>query len=268
MLKKLMIAAVAVVLGLTVVTSPTWVGSLLRTKCKGFQTWARNQVSPETEIQRLRDEVARLGHVSKKHFGDLAEETVAVENLRKEVTTLEANLEQQKRKVLTLKGALTSPEEFVTFGGEHRYSKGQVKTELTHSFEAYKAAEENLNAKRSLLQAKEDGLNSAREQLKAMQDARQLLEDKLAKMEAEIKKVRVAQTKSQFTFDDSELSRVKEDVANLETRINVEKKKLELMAEDIHDPIPTAEAVTDKDLVKDIDEHFKTGKEKVATQQK
>jgi len=264
MLKKLLIAAVAVLVGMTVVTSPTWLGSLLRTKWHKASTWAHNQVSPETEIQRLRDEVTRLTTVSKKHFSDLAEETVAVEDLRREIAGIEGNLAQKKKHILSLREDLASATQFVEYDNGQKYSKAQVAAQLARDFEAFKLAEENLKAKRALLEAKESSLASAREQLKAMQDARQMLEDKLARLEAEINKVRVAQTRSKFTLDDSELSRVKEDVAALEARIRVEQKKLELAAEYSNAPIPATERVKAKDVTKEIDEYFKSGKEKVA----
>jgi len=264
MLKKMLIAAVAVLVGVAVITSSTRLGSLARTKLKNAATWARSQVPPETEIQRLRDEIERLGKDSGKHFGDLAAETVAVERLREDVSTLEAKLAQQKKNMLSLKEDLVSSEQFVVYG-DRRYSKDQVKVQLKRDLDAYQLAEENLKAKRSLLEAKEAGLASARDQLKAMQDTRQMLEDKVARLEADLKKVRVAQTKSQFCLDDSELSRVKEDVAALEDRIKVEKTKLEIQAEYSHAPIPLTERVREKDLVKEIEAKFgKPDAQKVA----
>jgi len=255
MFKKLLIAAVAVLVGLTVVTSPTWLGSLLRTKWKNCTTWARKQVPVETEIQRLRDEVARLSNVTRKHFSDLAEETVAVENLRKDVSTLEANLARQKKNILALKEDLATGEEFVKVG-EGTYPKAQVKRQLSRDFEAYKVAEEHLKAKRDLLAAKEESLSAAREQLKAMQDQRETLRNELARLEAEYKKVRVAQTKSKFHLDDSQLSKVKADIEALKRRIEIDKETLDLEAKNAVAPIPLTDRVKEKDLVKEIDTHF------------
>jgi len=268
MLKKLLIAAVAVLVGTTVITSPTWLGSLVRTKLKNAKVWAQHQVPPETEIERLRNEVARLTTDSRQNFSNLAEETVAVDRLRQDVAALEANLAKKKQNILSLKEDLTSPEEYVVYG-DRRYSKEQVKNQLKRDFDAYQAAEENLKAKRSLLEAKEAGLTAARDQLKAMQDTRQLLEDKLAKLDAELKRVRVAQTKSRFCFDDSALSRIKEDVAAVEDRIKVEQKRLEIEAEWSHAPIPLTERVKDKDVIHEIEAKFgKADGQKVASEQK
>jgi len=261
MIKKLLIAAVAVVVGLAVVTSPTWVGSLLRTKVKNATAFLKHQVTPETQIEMLRNDLARLTPELKKHFSDLAQEMVTVETLRKDVVALEAKLVAKKKDILALKEDVASDREFVTYG-DRRYTKAQVKRQLAREFEGYKAAEDNLKAKRDLLTQKEEGLSTAREQLKAMQDARETLQSELARLEAEIKKVRVAQTRSKFHLDDSALSRVKAGVEELKKRIDVEKKRLELEAEFSHAPIPQTDRVQAKDLIKEIDNHFagQTGK--------
>jgi len=268
MLKKLMIAAVAVVVGLTVVTSSGWLGSLVRTKCKNVSAWARDQVPVETEIQRLRDEVARLGGDSRSYFSKIAEEMVAVDNLKKDIATAEANLERQKKNILTLKSDLASGNEFVVYG-DTRYSKARIKSQLARDFEAYKGAEQQVKAKRKLLEARDSNLTAAREQLGAMQETRRDLEVELARLEAEYSTVKVAQTRSKVQFDDSRLSSIKRDVARLQDRVKVEQKTLSLQAEFSSGPIPVTERVKANDLLKDIDTHFgKTEMEKVADSNK
>jgi len=262
MLKKLLIAAAAVLVGLAVVTSPTWVGSLLRTKVGNATVWMKHQVAPETQIEMLRNDLARLDPELKKHFSDLAQEMVTVDSLRKDVSTLEARLAEKKKTILTYKEDLASGKEFVVYG-DNRYPRERVKRELAREFDGYKAAEENLKAKRELLGQKEEGLSAAREQLKAMQVARETLTSEVARLEAEIKKVRVAQTRSRFQLDDSSLSRIKVGIEELRKRVDVEKKKLELEAEYTNAPIPAGDRVKEKDLIKDIDAHFNSDSGKV-----
>jgi chromosome segregation ATPase len=267
MLKKLLIAAVAVLVGLIVVKK-TDVGSYARVWLKNARACASRQVPVETEIERLRDEVARIGADSKSHYSAIAEEMVAVDNLKKEIVTHEANLGRQKKNILALKEDLASGNEYVVYG-DTRYSRDRVKAQLARDFEAYKAAEANLAAKRKLLEARESTLTAAKEQMRAMQEARRDLEVELARLEAEYKTVRVAQTKSKFHLDDSELSRIKEGVAKLRDRVKVEQTTLALQADFSGGPIPVTERVKEKDLLKDIDAHF-SGKapksDKVAAQ--
>ncbi len=62
MFKKVLIATVAVVFGLAVVKG-TWLGSHLCLKWKNATAWAKKQVKPETEIERLarRNQAAQGG---------------------------------------------------------------------------------------------------------------------------------------------------------------------------------------------------------------
>src|SRR5207253_794491 len=82
------------------------------------------------------------------------------------------------------------------------------------------------------------------------------LKVELAKLEAEIQTVRVAQTKSKVQIDDTDLAKIKEGVARVRDRIKVEQEKLALQAEFATGPIPVADRVEEKDLLKDIDAHF------------
>jgi chromosome segregation ATPase len=266
MLKKLLIAAVAVVVGLVVVQK-TSLGSYVRVWWKNARLCASRQVPVETEIERLRDELARIGKDSTKYFQAMAEDIEAVKELKRDITRHEANLERQKKNVLTLKEDLASGNAFV-FYGDTKYSRERIKSQLAHDFEAYKAAEASLAAKRKLLEVKEQNLTAAKDRMRAMQETRRDLEVELARLEAEHKTVLASQTRSKTHFDDSELSRIKKGVADLRTRINVQKTALEVEAEYSGGPIPVTERVKEKDLLKAIDSHFDAEKkgDKVAAQ--
>jgi len=264
MCKKLLIAAIAVVVGLTVVKK-TELGSWVGVWWKHARECAREQVAPETEIEALRLRLDQLGEDSKKNFDAVARERVAVKNLREEIATGEASLAREKKNVLGLREDLASATDGYVKVGVTKYPKSRVKSQLARSFELYKVAEEQLKSKRQLLQAKEESLTAAEEQLASLQNTRDELTVELAKLEAEMKTVRVAQTKSKVQFDDSELARIKEGVARVRNRIKVEQEKLAVQAQFGTDPIPTSDRVQEKDLLKDIDSHFgKTEPHKVA----
>ena len=72
--------------------------------------------------------------------------------------------------------------------------------------------------------ARERGLEAGREKLKAMQAAKTQLEVDVANMEARLEMVKVAQSTSEFNFDDSRLSRTKELIRDINARIDVAEK--------------------------------------------
>ena len=65
---------------------------------------------------------------------------------------------------------------------------------------------------------------AGREKLKAMQAAKSKLEIDVANLEARLEMVKVAQSTSEFNFDDSQLSRTKDLVKDISARIDVAEK--------------------------------------------
>jgi chromosome segregation ATPase len=262
MLKKMLIAAVAVLVGLAVVSSPTWLGSLLRTKWRNCQAWVQEQVPLETEIQRIRGELARMTEDTRCQYDALAREMVAVEDLKADIATGEASLAERKKHVLSLRDDLANGRFNVKHGEDGR---SVLKGRLVREFETYKACEENLKAKRKLLEARETGLSAAQEQLKALRETREQLKVELARLEAEVKTLRVAQTRSKVTFDEGQLSAVKQDLARLKNRVRVQQRVLDLQGQDANQTA-VGEQVNDKDVIKEVDSRLgKTG-DKVAVE--
>jgi chromosome segregation ATPase len=263
MLKKLLIAVVAVAVGLTVVKS-TKLGSLMRVKWNDATAWCNKQIPVETEITRLRDEISRLGNDSKTHYSVIAEEMVKLDNLKREISEGESKLAQQKKKVTALRDALNEGGNKLVVLGEEKYPRVRVEKQLSRDFDLYKTCEGQLAAKRKLLESRQECLAKAREQLAAMQDTRRDLEVELSRLEAEYNTLKVAQTKSKFSLDDSELSKIKAGVAALRDRIAEQQKIAALQAEFGDGPIPAGDTVKTKDLLKQIDEHFGKDEGKVA----
>jgi chromosome segregation ATPase len=263
MLKKLLIAVVAVAVGLTVVKS-TKLGSLMRVKCNEATAWFNKQVPVPDEIARLRLEIGRLSDDTKGHCQVIAEEMVAVDNLKREVSEAETKLAQQKKKITAMRDALTDGGTQKVVLGDDTYPRRQVERQLARDFGAFKNCEAQLAAKKKLLESRQECLAKAREQLAAMQEARRDLEVQVSQLEAEYNTLKVTQTKSKFALDDSALSKVKEGVQALRDRIAAEQNRAALQAEFGDGSISANDTVKTKDLLKEIDNHFGKDQGKVA----
>jgi chromosome segregation ATPase len=255
MLKKLLIAVVAVAVGLAVVRS-TKVGSLMRVKWHEATAWCNKQIPVETEIARLRDEISRLGNDTKGHCQVIAEEMVAVDNLKREIGESEAKLEKQKKKVTAMRDALADGGTQKVVLGDDTYPRVRVQKQLARDFDLYKTCEAQLAAKKKLLESRQECLAKAREQLTAMQDSRRDLEVQVSQLEAQYNTLKVTQTRSKFALDDSALSKVKEGVEALRNRIKADEQKAALQAEFGDGEITASDTVKTKDLLKEIDNHF------------
>jgi len=253
MCKKFLIAGVAVALGLLVVRN-TNLPSHIRAMWKDGKHFVQNSIPIDSEIDRLRGDIGRLDQVYKTQFHPVATEAVSIENLKQEITKIEKKLEEWKSDIDVMTKDVESGVSFITYG-DVKHPRERVAADLSRRFEAYKTCQAGLKAKQELLAAKEEKYGLAMNTLEEMKNARTQMEAELARLEAEYEGVKVAQVKSNFKIDDSELSRLKASMAELRTRVQVEKKKCELAGQFIS-TVKVAEKVEKRDLVREINDYF------------
>ena len=251
MFKKIAIAALAVAAGLFILNS-TRFGSYAKTAWGKARACLERQVTPEFELDNLRRQVGELGPDMRKHINAIAAESVAVQNLKTEITQVRTNLERQKENIRVMNEDLKSGNQRIRYG-DMTYSRERIKAKLARDLVSCKRCADELKAKEALLEAKEEALQSAKEQLESMKQQKEDLEVQIAQMEAELRAVRVAQTRSNFKLDDSRLGQIKESLKNLRTRIDTERKEAELMADFVKD-IPVEKKVKSaEDLSKEVE---------------
>jgi len=261
MCKKVLIASLAILAGVALLSS-TRLGSHVRLWWKKANVALQKQVPVETEIERLRMELTRLQQDERRYNSALAEEMVAVDSLKEQIADAEAVLKRKKDRLLTMRNALKNDGERVSING-NEYDRAKVEKTVLREYDSFKSAQRAVKAQKDLLAAREKGLVAARERVKAMKETKRDLEVELARLEAEMKAVRVAQTRSKFNFDDSKLSSIKRDVQELQKRVKVEQKKIELEAENT-DVIDTTPKPKTADRLKELDRELGNGADKVA----
>jgi chromosome segregation ATPase len=255
MCRKIGFVALAGMIALAVLTF-TRAGSYSRTTWNKISTTVQNQIPVEFEIERLRQEVNQLVPDMKKNRSMVAEEMVAVENLREEIATSRANLDRQKADLMAIARDVENGESQVTYNSR-TYSAERIKDKLARDLAGYKRSITELKAREQLLDAKERALDVAKEQLTAMLEQKRELEVHIAQLEAELKTVRLAQTKSQFALDDSRLSEIKRSIADLRNRLKVEITELEL--EGVYGSDPTVRHEKTKpasDVAREVLQYF------------
>lgn len=227
MLKKMAIAALAVVAGLFILNT-TYFGSYAKTALRKAKSAANNQVPLEFKIETLRNEIAHLVPDMKKNISAIAHEIVAVNTLKEEVAEIRAHLTTQKDNLRAMAEALKSGDAQVSYNG-YTYRVDRLQAKLDLAFESCKQCEKELAMKEKLLEAREEKLDADRHNLTSMKSQKEALEVRLAQLEAELKTLRVAQTRSQFQLDDSRLGKIKGALADLEKQLKVERTKNDLM---------------------------------------
>jgi DNA repair exonuclease SbcCD ATPase subunit len=253
MFKKIFIAGLAVTGGLFILNS-THLGAYARTAWHKVRTSAQRQVPLEFQLESIRHEAAQLIPDMKKHCGTIAAEMVAVQTLRDEVADIRSNLDKRKAQVRIMRDDLKSGAVKISYGG-HTYSADRVRDKLSRDLASCKRCSEELTAKEQLLEAKEKALDTAREQLASMRSQKEQLEVQIAQIEADLKTLRLAQTRSNFQIDDSRLSRIKGALADIRKQMKVQEKEAELYATYSADPIPVEQKVkTPAQLDKEVEE--------------
>jgi septal ring factor EnvC (AmiA/AmiB activator) len=225
MFKKVLIAAIAVVVGLAVVKG-TWLGSHLRLRACKIGSWAKQQVPPEQEIARLRMELKNLERFDDEHYDKVARLAVQVDKLERDVAKLRGNVSKEEAKLKKLHEGLADNTEFVLHEGT-RYTREDLRSEAL----AFKAAEENLKSKEANLQAKRKLLTLEKKKLSELRTSREQMATELQRLETDLVQERQAQAASESTIDDAGYRKLREDMNSVRDRIEILKAKRALRGE-------------------------------------
>lgn len=255
MCKKIAIVVVALVAGL-VLLNKTSLGSYVGFSWKKSKDYFQKQVPHEIELERLRHEVTQLDPEIKRARSTLAEESVAVDMLREDVDRTQANLKTRLTEILALRKDLDSGATTLTVTGRS-VPATTVRNRVAADWESYKRAEEGQKSKEKLLEAREAALADGRAQLAGMSDLKAQLSGELDQLEAELKTVRLAQTRHNIQLDNTRLTRFNTSLTELKRRVKVEQRLVEMEAGAVKHTATFEKSadVADKAL-KEIDERF------------
>jgi hypothetical protein len=223
----------------------------------------RESVPVDYEISRARQMIRDLDPEIHRNMHLIAKEEVEVKHLRDQLSEAEKQLVKNRADIERLTGDLRNGGRSFVYCGRS-YSAKQVENDLTRRFEQYKVKEATLGKLTQVLAARDRGLEAGREKLKAMQAAKGQLEVDVANLEARMEMVKVAQSTSEFNFDDSRLSRTKELVRDIGARIDVAEK---LVNTETTYPgqISLDEAEEGGDITEQITAYFEASKKADAT---
>ncbi|MBI2823056.1 MAG: hypothetical protein HYX69_00030 [Planctomycetia bacterium] len=252
MIKKAILASVGICLvGLVFFGRDAF--SYFRTTAGRVTDSVRSSVPLDFEIDRARRMVKELVPDIRKNMHVIAKEEVEVEQLKKQINHTEARLEKERTELVRLKNDLGSGDKLFHYAGRD-YTQVQVKTDLANRFERYKTTDATLASLKDIHQAREHSLAAAREKLEGMLVAKRKLEVEVENLEARLKMVEAAQTTSDYAFDDSRLSRVKELITDLRTRLDVA-ERLTSTEGAFHGEIPLSESAGGN-IVEEVNEYL------------
>ncbi|HJZ56151.1 MAG TPA: hypothetical protein VKE74_14380 [Gemmataceae bacterium] len=235
MIKKLIV--VAVVGGLAVAAvSKSRIGSYLRTEWKCLREAAEEQIPPEKEIARLRDEVSRIDTDIKK----VVKEQVKLEQERDELIAkkklLEKNLPGMRDRLNSRAAMVRSAEQQEKAGekgvtlqfspDDRAVSVPAAKMKLEGWVQELAASEKELK----VLDQKIDSLNriigKLEEKRLAMTRAKDELERSIDELQEELLALQIQQMESKYQTDDTRTAQIKESIAKLRKRMDLQRREL------------------------------------------
>ena len=252
MLKKTIYLGAALVLLLALLFGRNAL-SYVSTGVDQMSTAVKESVPISFEIDRAHKMIKSLTPEIRRNYHLIAREEIEVEQLERKLAESEKRLARDREEILRLNAELETDRDYYYLAG-HRYSSNQVKTDLANRFKHYRTSDATALNLRKVVNARKKGLAAAHEKLNGMLAARRQLEVDIENLEARLKMVEVAQTTSEFNFDDSHLARTRELVQDIDTRIAVAERLIN--AETIfHDRIPLDEPEVE-DVSDQISEYF------------
>lgn len=216
----------------------------------------KNAVPVEFEIQRARTLLKNLVPEIRENMHLIAREEVEATRLQQQIVDLEARLDKERAEMVRLKNDLAGGQEKFHYAGR-TYSVKQVKADLANRFERYKTNDATINSLREMHTARQRSLDGARQKLENMLTVKRQLEVDAEHLEARLKMVEAAQTTSTYNFDDSQLSRAKELITELKTRLDVAERLVGAETK-FRDSIPLDEPARDN-IVDEITSYFQGG---------
>lgn len=213
----------------------------------------RGQIPVEFELERARRMVDQLEPEVRRNMHTIAKEEVAIERLQKQIAKMEEGQSQEKEKLMKLSQDLEGGETHLVYAGQ-RYTAEQVREDLANRFDRYKTNDETLANLRRVLNSRTQSLEAARKKLDEMFAVKQQLLAAIANLEARQTMVELAQTSSEVALDDSRLSRTKQLIDDIETRIKVS-ERLVTTQQEMSGGIPVGEP-TEEEISAEVAHYF------------
>ena len=221
----------------------------------------RDCVPVTFEIERARQMIKNLTPDIRNNMHVIAQEEVEVDRLERQIAKTQSQVDKQRGEIVRLKNDLTSSRSTFEYGGR-TYSVEQVKADLANRFERFKTQEATLASLNQVQNARRRSLEAARQKLEGMLAAKRNLEVEVENLEARKKMIEVAQTTSDFNFDDSQLGRVRELMADVRTRLNVAEKLVNADTS-LRDEIPLSPA-SSEDIIEQVSRYLEPNTANVA----
>lgn len=230
--------------------------SYATTACNNVSDAVKSEISPEFELDRIRTEIGKLMPEIRQHMTVVAEQSVDVKDLERDIVKHQEKLAGQKDAILALRSDLGGTGDKFTYR-QVSYTRGEVEADLSARFEAYRTGEDALERDRKILAAQRQTLQANQKKLDAMMNRKQELSVHVSQLEARLKTIQASEAVNAIEVDDTKLSHVENMIKDLNHELDVRESLLETEG-NVLGRIPVEEDAVEQttDVVSEIDSHF------------
>ncbi len=255
MLKKMVIGSLATTLVAGFIFGKD-IFSYATTACTNVRDAVKSEITPEFELARIRNDIDKLMPEIRQHMTVVAEQSVDVKDLERDIEKKESHLAGQKEAILALRGDLTSSHDKFTY--RHvSYTRGEVESDLSLRFEAFRVGEGAVARDRQILTAQRQTLRANQQKLDSMLGRKQELSVLVSQVEARLKTIQAAEAVNNIEVDDTQLTRVEGLINDLNHALDVRESLLETEGHVMgRIPVEVDPVELQTDVVTEIDQHF------------
>lgn len=229
MLKKMLIAAVAVVAGLAVLTGVTKISP--KVWLEGCCRSARNMVPPETRLKQLNAEIDSIDKDIKKNLSKLARMEVEVQMLSEDLDGKRGQQVKLRAEINDLRKGLEAGVEKVSWHGRS-VRPAEATRRLNMATTEFVSLKEHIKGREQLLVERNRTLDTAKNRITEMKNEKENLRLLAAKLGTQIELAKMKQMEARMVdIDDSAVSRAREHAKELEIYLRQIKEETRLSEE-------------------------------------
>jgi chromosome segregation ATPase len=226
MCKKLVIAAVAILVG-TAVVKHTTIGSLVQVWWHDAKQAVERQVPPEVQIKQLAVEVSKIDADIKRNLSKLAQQEVEVQATDDALASLKDTQATLKAEIAALtKGLENADSEKVSINSKN-WAVARATKQLDAKVTKYERTKSEIASKEKLLANRREALEAAHARIQEMSTQKEQLRDTVANLQTRLEVAKLNATKSHtnIEFDDSQVARCNQLANDISQRLSVAEKE-------------------------------------------
>jgi chromosome segregation ATPase len=232
MCKKLVIAAVAILVG-TAVVKHTSIGSLVQVWWHDAKQAVERQVPPEVQIKQLAVEVSKIDADIKRNLSKLAQQEVEVQAIDDQVASLKDSQAALKAEITVMTKRLENADTEKVSINNKNWAVTRATKQLDANVTKYERTKAEIASKEKLLSNKREALEAAHARIQEMSAQKEQLRDTVANLQTrlELAKLNATKNHTNIEFDDSQVARCNQLANEINQRLAVAEAQTRLESE-------------------------------------